>query len=103
MLRTFDTDSGSRVHFSPDGSKTLNEMNPMIKFEVAQKYILRFGPPRYRYQTLDQIATEDSGLLYLDNLMRNPSNWMHDDTRQMIHRYLSEPVIAREIERLMNK
>lgn len=61
------------------------------------RYVLRFG--RHSGRTLDDIASTDDGLLYLDGLAGK--SWLFPATRDALGRYLGQPCIAREIENLM--
>lgn len=65
-----------------------------ITFEDAKNYKLAFG--KHQGKTLDQIASTDEGLRYLD--------WLVDvafiQTKAHIKRYLEEPVIKKELERV---
>ena len=70
---------------------------PSISFEQAKGYVLQFG--KHRGETLDAVASDDNGLLYLDRLV--DEDWLFDDTRKAIQAYLNDPDIAVELKRLL--
>jgi hypothetical protein len=63
-------------------------------------YVLNFGKPQYRGKTLDEIATTDAGLLYLDELVEKEFLW--SSVRDAILAYLELPVIKEELRKLIN-
>lgn len=73
--------------------------NNEINFETAKHHVLKFGPPEYRGKELYDIARFDDGLKYLDYVVGQ--DWLFEDTRKMIKRYLSEPSIKRDLEAII--
>lgn len=63
------------------------------------KKVLGFG--KYKGQSIDSIATSDAGLKYLDWLVGQ--SWVFADVRKCLEEYLGDPVIKRELERLINE
>lgn len=66
-----------------------------MTFEDAQNFKMPFG--KYKGKTLDEIATSDEGLRYID--------WMHGEfevgsVARAVDAYCSDPSIAKEIENL---
>lgn len=64
-------------------------------FKKAQGYRLNFG--QYEGQTIDEIASTDKGLLYLDWCV---GALEHSQAWRWINVYLSDPGIKRDLENL---
>lgn len=58
-----------------------------------------YGP--YVGQTLDEIASTDEGLLYLDRMVDKLSPDLH--LRKAIKQYLSDPTIRKELDDLLGE
>jgi hypothetical protein len=70
-----------------------------IPFEYTKNYRLRFGPKNYVGRTLDEIARQDDGLKYLDQLLGQ--DWVFQDTKDIIKAYLGNEAIKRDLESLL--
>lgn len=70
-----------------------------MKFQQAKRFRMRFG--KHKGKTLDDIATTDAGLLYLD-YMRGLKSLADSMTKMAINTYLNDPPIARELERIQD-
>lgn len=71
----------------------------IMTFDQASGTVLPFG--KYKDQTLDEIATTDDGLLYLDWLVGK--SWLFKDLKEAIDDYLTEGSVARDLELAMEK
>jgi hypothetical protein len=76
-----------------------NKMVKAIQFDYAKNYRLRFGPKNYVGRTLDEIARQDDGLKYLDQLLGQ--DWVFQDTKDIIKAYLGSEAIKRDLESLL--
>jgi hypothetical protein len=67
-----------------------------MTFSEASEYVMPFG--KHKGRTLDAIASDDDGLLYLDWLRgeRDGSGAEIDDA---LESYLDDPTIQEELER----
>ena len=54
---------------------------------------------KYKGWTLDEIASEDEGLKYLDWLIGQ--EWVRDPLKGNLKEYLEQPAVARELERIL--
>jgi hypothetical protein len=64
-----------------------------MTFAKVAQMVLGFGP--YEGKTLDEIASTDRGLRYLDNLRGKTSN--SGAVARALETYLSDPVIAKDL------
>lgn len=74
----------------------------MISFTEAKNWAMPFG--KFKGKTIDQIATSDSGLRYLDWLygeMCTSTN--KTPTLDALQVYLQDPTIAKELEGIHRK
>lgn len=67
-----------------------------FKFNQAKKYVLPFG--KFNGRTIDDIATTDDGLKYLD--------WLYGETssgvvKNMLKIYLEDETIKEELNKLI--
>ena len=60
-------------------------------------FVLPFG--QYKDQTLEEVASTDSGLLYLDRIIAE--DWIWASTRVVIEAFLGEAAIQSELARLL--
>jgi hypothetical protein len=67
-------------------------------FAAARDYVFPFG--QYRGKTLDEIATTDKGLLYLDWVYGQMADGTAMDNVRV---YLADPTISRDIQRLLSE
>ncbi len=67
-----------------------------MTFKEAQEFVLTFG--KYEDEALDDIASTDDGLLYLDWLAGEQI--MDSELRLALHVYLSDICIQKELEDL---
>ncbi len=67
-----------------------------MTFAAAQQYVMPFG--QYKGQTLDHIASTDTGLRYLDWFAEE---CYHIETMNALSTYLSDPSIKKELDHLM--
>jgi uncharacterized protein (DUF3820 family) len=68
-----------------------------MKPTKAGRYVLPFG--KYRGRTLDDIASTDEGLQYLDWLIGQP--WISGLLEGKLLTYLADPAIRRELDRIL--
>ncbi|HYG67727.1 MAG TPA: hypothetical protein VD838_08715 [Anaeromyxobacteraceae bacterium] len=68
-----------------------------VPFSEAKAYVLRFG--KYKGQTIDEIASTDPGLRYLDWMRGNLRLDFH--TANAVCSYLDDETIARELAALV--
>jgi hypothetical protein len=69
----------------------------MMTFDDAKATTLRFG--KHAGRTLDEIASDDEGLKYLDWLVSQP--WLQKPMKEALEVYLDDPGIARDLENLL--
>lgn len=67
------------------------------QFKAAQSFVIKFG--KYKGVTLDDIASTDEGLKYLDWL--NGQTWLNDPLKKHVVNYLSDPSIRKELDALL--
>jgi len=67
-----------------------------VPFEQASSYRLQFG--KHQGQTIDAVASTDSGLLYLD-FLRGIKLDFH--TKNAVCTYLDDPTIAKDLAALL--
>lgn len=75
-----------------------------MPFKDAAGYVLTFG--KYRGRTLDDVASTDDGLLYLDWLEgtdRPGHNRLDYWTGLALRSYLADTTIARDVEKLAKR
>lgn len=68
----------------------------MVSFIAAQKCTIPFG--KFKDKTLDEVASSDEGLRYLDWL-RGQKTYGYFGT--CLEVYMSDPTIKREVERVI--
>ncbi len=78
----------------------------MTDFATARDWIMPFG--KYRGRTLDAIASNDDGLLYLDWLRgqkdaERQSSPASRETHRMLVAYLDDPTIAGDLAKLVRR
>jgi predicted alpha/beta hydrolase len=75
----------------------VNEHFERVPFATAAAYVIRFG--KYRGKTVDEIASSNGGLRYLD-WMRGA---LHLDfhTANAVCSYLEDPTIAKDLAELV--
>lgn len=97
----FNVDAFDREEFEEIEGPDLNEhdLEERVDFKEAKEHQLRFGRPEYFGKTLDEIARTDEGLKYLDWLLSR--GWLWKSTEKYIKAYLNNPVIKRELERIV--
>jgi uncharacterized protein (DUF3820 family) len=66
-------------------------------FKAAKRHVLRFG--KYQGKSLDEIATSDDGLRYLDWL--RGQSFVGGVTASWLRIYLDDPSISRDLNRLV--
>ncbi len=70
-----------------------------MDYKTARAYVMQFG--KYTGRTLDEIASTDAGLRYLD--------WMRGalrldfHTKNAVEAYLDDPTISADLEKLIKK
>jgi hypothetical protein len=62
-------------------------------------YVMPFG--RYTGSTLDEIASDHEGLLWLDWMVGQPD--LRDPLKSILERYVKRPDVAREIEDALDR
>ena len=67
-----------------------------MEFIVAKGTICPLG--KHKGRSIDEIATDDDGLKYLDWLVGQ--DWIYGNFKVALKAYLGNPAIAREVERL---
>lgn len=65
-----------------------------MTFKEAQEFVMPFG--QYKGRTLDSLASDDSGLKYLDYVLGSFDLWGR--TKDAIKTYLSDPSIQKELK-----
>lgn len=70
-----------------------------MDFKQAGDFVLLFG--KYRGQTVDQIAQDDQGLLYLDWL-RGEREGQSDKIDRALDTFLSDPAIEHDLTELVS-
>ncbi len=69
-----------------------------MTFKDASQYVVFFGI--HKGETLDQIASTDKGLRYLDWLIGSSIASGNKNLRQALEIYLGDPAIQKELEAL---
>lgn len=71
-----------------------------MTFREAQAFIIPYG--KYRDQTIDQVASTDAGLLYLDWLRGHRESKSVDSPFDVaLGVYLDDPSVARDVQVLL--
>ena len=65
-----------------------------MTFKEASNYRLPFG--KYKGEKIDDIASDDDGLRYLDWLISQ--SWLRNPARAAVECYLADPGIQAELE-----
>lgn len=68
-----------------------------MNFKEASKYRIPFG--KFKGKTIDQVASSDDGLRYLDWLIGEGK--LYGDLKDALETYMSDEVIQKEIERIV--
>lgn len=68
-----------------------------MNFKEASNNIIPFG--KYKGKTLDQIASSDEGLKYLDWLMGQTN--LFGEFKESINIYMSDEIIKNELTKLL--
>lgn len=69
-----------------------------MTFEEARTFRMPFG--KYKGSTLDEVASTDEGLRYLDWLVGRD---LYPETRLRIEAYLADPTIRRALEEAIDE
>ena len=102
LISDIDDGADDWISIEPEGPDfDASSLRQFYSDDTSGTFILPFGLDRYKGKTLDEIASTNNGLLYLDSLLAR--DWVWAETKETIRQYMNNPSIQQELSYLYDE